>query len=328
MAELRTALVGAGVMGKNHARVLNSLDGVELVALVDPEGDPRNVGQGAKLVPSVERLSAEHLDLAVVATPTAQHEENVASLIEMGLHVFVEKPISFSSKSGERMAALLKKSGLFGAVGHIERFNPAIQEMWRRLREMELGEVYQIATRRQGSFPERIGDVGVVMDLATHDIDFTTWLADSDYHSVFGLVNHKAGRTHEDMVAVTATLKSGTIVSHLVNWLSPMKERTVAVTGENGTFVADTLTSDLTFYENGNVSVEWDNLANFRGVSEGLVTRLVVNKREPLRLELEGFRDLIRTGQGAHISFDEAIKAVRVAEGILESAKRGSPVMW
>ncbi len=326
MTELRAALVGAGEMGRNHARVLHSLEGVKFVALVDPDGDRHNVGRDAKLFQSVEELEGERLDFAIVATPTSQHEEVVITLLTLGLHVFVEKPISISAESGIRMATELDKSGLVGAVGHIERFNPAIQELRRRLLAEEIGEIYQIATRRQGSFPERIGDVGVVKDLATHDIDFTSWISGSDYDTVFGSVNHKAGRVHEDMVAATGRMRNGVIVNHLVNWLSPMKERIAVVTGDKGTFVANTLTSDLTYYENGSASVEWNDFAVFRGVSEGNVTRFALHKKEPLRLELEGFRDLIRSGQGSHVSFREAIRAVSVADAILESAKLGRPV--
>ena len=138
--------------------------------------------------------------------------------------------------------------GLVGAVGHIERFNPALQSLRKRIADGELGEVYQIATRRQGPFPARIADVGVVKDLGTHDIDLTAWLAQSRFESIFAQTTTRSGRPHEDMVAATGKLANGVITNHLVNWLSPMKERLTIVTGEKGAFVADTVTADLTFY--------------------------------------------------------------------------------
>src|SRR5439155_8973450 len=155
-----------------------------------------------------------------------------------------------------------------GAVGHIERYNPALQSLRHRLAEGELGDIYQVATRRQGPFPDRVSDVGVVKDLATHDVDLTAFITGSSYRSVSARTAHKSGRAYEDLVAVVGQLANGTVTSHLVNWLSPMKERVTIVTGSRGTFVADTLAADLTFYANAAVPTEWDDIARFRGVAE------------------------------------------------------------
>src|SRR5581483_4322196 len=116
-------------------------------------------------------------------------------------------------------------AGLIGAVGHIERYNPALQQLKSRLEAGELGEIYQVATRRQGPFPGRIADVGVVMDLATHDLDLTAWVCGSSFETISARTAHKSGREHEDLVAATGSLADGTITNHLVNWLAPMKER-------------------------------------------------------------------------------------------------------
>src|SRR5699024_2453207 len=147
-------------------------------------------------------------------------------------------------------------AGLVGAVGHIERFNPALQQLRRRLEAGELGSVYQIQTRRQGPFPSRIADVGVGKDLASHDIDLTAWVAQSDYEAVFADIAYKSGREHEDLIAITGRLESGVAVNHRLNGLSPLKERTTIVTGEHGTFVADTGNSALTFHANGTLPAE------------------------------------------------------------------------
>ncbi len=114
-----------------------------------------------------------------------------------------------------------------------------------------LGEIYQIATRRQGPFPGRIADVGVIKDLATHDIDLTAWVSQQEFVTVNARTAHRSGRPHEDMVLAVGTLSGGTITSHIVNWLTPFKERVTVITGENGILVADTLAADLTYYENG-----------------------------------------------------------------------------
>src|SRR5690606_4410221 len=183
--------------------------------------------------------------------------------------------------------------GLVGTVGHVERFNPARMELRKRLKHGELGEVYQIHTRRQGPFPARIADVGVVKDLGSHDIDLTAWLANSNYSEVAAQTAFQSGRQHEDMITISAKLANGTITNHLVNWLTPFKERLTLVTGERGAFLADTLTADLTFYENGTINSDWEAMTTFRGVSEGTVTRFALDKREPLKSEQEAFRDRI-----------------------------------
>jgi predicted dehydrogenase len=127
-------------------------------------------------------------------------------------------------------------------------------------------------------------------------------------------------------VAVVGILSDGTVANHLVNWLSPMKERVTVVTGERGCFVADTLTADLTFYENGRVLTEWDAIARFRGVSEGNMTRFAIAKPEPLRVELEAFRDAALGVDDDIVSMDEGLRAVTVAEACLESSRSGSTV--
>ena len=320
---LRAALIGAGMMGKNHARVLSSLEEVEYVAIVDELGDPHGVRGTATLLSNLEELSSLAIDFAIVATPTSTHEKVAIWLFDSGIHALIEKPVSADASSAKRILESSVKSSRLGAVGHIERFNPAIRELKNRLLHGEIGDIFQIATRRQGSFPARIGDVGVTKDLATHDIDLTMWVTGSDYAHVFAQSVYRSGREHEDMISVSARLTNGIVVNHVVNWLSPMKERVVVVTGDRGTFVADTLTGDLTLHENGAFAVDWDTFATFRGVTEGNLTRFAFPKKEPLRSELEGFRDAIVRGGLDYVSLEEGLRVVEVADAILRSSATG-----
>lgn len=224
------------------------------------------------------------------------------------------------------MADAFRTRGLVGAVGHIERFNPALQSLRERLEAGELGDVYQIATRRQGPFPARIADVGVIKDLATHDIDLTSWLAQSPFESVHANTSRRSGRPHEDMVAFNGRLGDGIITNHLVNWMSPMKERVTVVTGESGAFIADTLSGDLTFYENGTDATEWDAVSAFRGVAEGSVIRFALKKREPLRIEHEAFRDAILHDRPGVVTMEQGLATLAVAEAVMRSAGEGREV--
>lgn len=318
---LRAGLLGIGMMGRHHARVLREVEGVDLVAIADPGGDPHGVADGLEVLPDVEALIGAGIQMAVVAVPTRFHEDAALKLAAAGVHTLVEKPIAETLEAGQRMVDAFDNAGLVGAVGHVERFNPALQELRRRLQEGELGAVYQIQTRRQGPFPSRIADVGVAKDLASHDVDLTAWVAQSDYAQVFAQTTFKSGRKHEDMIAITGRLRSGVIVNHLVNWLSPMKERVTVVTGEKGAFVADTATGDLTFYANGTIPLEWEPMTTFRGVSEGDVTRFAFLKREPLRVEHEAFRDAVLGHVSHTVTMAQGQRALRVVEAALSSAR-------
>ncbi len=327
--KLRAGLVGLGMMGRHHARVLGSLDGVELVAVCDPMGDAHNVAVGRPVFTKVSELIAAGIDYAMVAAPTAFHEELALELAAAGIHALIEKPLAVDTPAAKRIQEAFAAKGLVGAVGHIERYNPALQQLRARLDKGELGAVYQIATRRQGPFPARIADVGVIKDLATHDIDSTAWVARSKFVSVSAQTAHKSGRPHEDMVAAVGKLENGIITNHLVNWLTPFKERLTIVTGERGALVADTLTADLTFYANASVDTEWDSVAAFRGVSEGDVIRYAFAKPEPLRTEHEAFRDAVLGLPGAVeriVTMEQGLATVAVASAMIESSKNGSVV--
>lgn len=327
MADLRVGLVGLGMMGRHHARVIREVDGLELVGVADAQGDPHGVAGGLNVCESVAALIEQGIDSAVVAVPTAYHEAVALELAEAGIHTLIEKPIASSREEGTRIVEAFEARGLVGAVGHIERFNPALQSLRERIEAGDLGQVYQITTRRQGPFPARIADVGVVKDLATHDIDLTAWLAQSAYSSVHARTTTRSGRPHEDMVAISAELANGVITSHLVNWLSPMKERITVVTGARGAFVADTVSADLSFYENGTVDTQWDSMAAFRGVSEGPVTRFALVKKEPLRAEHEAFRDAVLGRPSGVVTLREGLATLQVAEAVLTSAAENTVVL-
>ncbi|WP_433350916.1 Gfo/Idh/MocA family protein [Micromonospora sp. CA-111912] len=313
-------------MGRNHARVLSGLDGVELVGIVDPAGDVTGTLR-APVVPELADLLAMGIDYAVVACPTALHERIGLELAGNGVCALIEKPLAQSVEAATRLVEAFESAGLVAGVGHIERYNPALQSLRTRLEAGELGEVFQVVTRRQGPFPHRIADVGVVMDLATHDIDLTAWVTGQEYSSVAARTVSRSGRLHEDMVAVVGQLSDGTMVNHLVNWLSPLKERSTVITGDRGCFVADTLTADLTFYANGAIDTEWEALRAFRGVAEGDMVRFAIPKREPLLVEHERFRDAVEGKQSDIVTLRQGLRTVQVAAGLLESASDGKTIM-
>jgi len=328
MPNLRVGLIGLGMMGKNHLRVLASLEGVELVGVADPLANPGISGdiEGDHVFTKYRDLLERGLDYCVIAAPTGFHREISVEAISRGVNCLIEKPVAVNHEEALKIQFAAEKAKKLVAIGHIERYNSAIRQLKKRLLEGDLGAIYQISLRRQGPFPSRIADVGVVKDLATHDIDLAMWLSESQFATVNAQTTHRSGRDHEDLVSINGKLQNQVVVNLLVNWLSPLKERSVVVTGEKGAFVVDTLNSDLTFYENGNHQVSQDFYLHFKGVKQGNVTTFAFDKPEPLRVEHENFRDRLLGKESEIATLAEGIETVRVADAVLVSSKLGQSI--
>jgi predicted dehydrogenase len=326
---LRAAVIGLGMIGRHHARILQSLPGIEFAGAVDPEGDRFGAVHDPEHVHAAigELLASDPPDLAVVAVPTEEHLDAVGGLAAAGVHVLVEKPLAASAAEARELIDVCQTAGIQAAVGHVERFNPALVELRRRVAEGQLGEVFLVATERVGPFPDRVRDVGVVKDLATHDLDLIRWLGGAPIDTVAAQSAHKMGRQHEDLVVATGKLRNGLVFSSQVDWLTPTKKRSTRILGERGMLLADTVTADLTFFENGSVASEWDRTQAMRGVSEGNATRYALARREPLVLELEAFCRLVEgDGDAPVVSLAEGLEAVVCAEAVLASASTGEAV--
>jgi predicted dehydrogenase len=323
------AVLGLGMMGRHHARLLQSMPGVRFAGAVDPGGDRYGaVSDGALVFGSIEALlDGEAPDFAIVAVPTEEHVGAVRELAAAGVHVLIEKPLATTVDEGREIIRVCESAGIHAVVGFVERCNPALLELRRRVLDGQLGEVFLIATERVGPFPNRIRDVGVVKDLATHDLDLVRWLGGAPIERLAAQTQHRMGREHEDLVLVTGRLESSVSFNTVVDWLSPAKVRRTRVLGERGMLVADTLTADLTFYANGETSSEWSAAQALRGVSEGDSTRYALARREPLQVELESFLDLLAGAQDARVvSLAEGLEAAVYADAVLDSALSGETV--
>jgi predicted dehydrogenase len=306
---------------------------MRLTGAVDPDGDRFTAVHRPELV---HRTLADLLaaaggppDFAVVAVPTEEHLDSVRELAAAGVHVLVEKPLAATTTEAREIIEIVRGAGLHGAVGHVERFNPSLLELRRRVRAGQLGEVFLVATERVGPFPDRVRDVGVVKDLATHDLDLVRWLGGSPVERVAAQTQHRMGRDHEDLVLVTGRLEGGVAFNSVVDWLSPTKVRRTRILGERGMLVADTLTADLTFYENADVSTQgWPALQAMRGVAEGDMTRYALQRREPLMVELEAFCALVGGDEDdGVVTLEEGLETVAVAEAVLASAQAGETIV-
>jgi predicted dehydrogenase len=336
---LRAAVIGLGAMGANHARVYSEMEGVELAAVADV--DPARVEQATRRRATHgygdyrRLLDEERIDLVSVAVPTAMHLDVAADVIARGAPLLVEKPLAGTLDEGRKIADLARSAGVMLTAGHIERFNPAVVELKRRVQAGELGRVLQVHARRIGPFPARVRDVGVVLDLAPHDIDVMRFLLGSEITRVHAETEQRINTDHEDMLIGTLRFANGVVGLLDVNWLTPTKIRELSVLGERGMFVVDYLARELTFFENadsrGRPSHTDDQPADWaahhmKGVSEGAVHRIAIEKREPLRVELESFARAVRDGSAPDVSPEDALAAIEVAEALVRSARDGAAV--
>lgn len=329
MTALRVAVIGLGAMGANHARIYGEMPDVELVAVADPAvtsaGGARHFTQFAAM------LDDARPEAISVCVPTLAHHDVAAACIERGIAVLVEKPLAATIVEGERLRDLAEAKGVALAVGHVERFNPAVIELKRRLEAGELGRVYQVHARRVGPFPERVRDVGVVLDLAPHDIDVMRFLLGSEVARVQAETEQRIATEHEDMLSGVLRFENGVVGVLDVNWLTPTKIRELSVLGERGMFVVDYLARELTFFENpaaagppGGDSA-WAS-RHEKGVTEGSRHVIAIKKREPLRAELEAFVAAVRGEGRVAVTAEDGLAAMRAAEALIASASRGAPV--
>jgi predicted dehydrogenase len=322
---LKAAVIGVGSIGQNHARVYREMDGVQLVGVADASaGTAAKIGNRLNVphYTDVNKLLEEQKpDLVSVSVPTSLHYSVGMDMIERGLNIMMEKPITSTLEQAEELCDAAKKKGVILAVGQIERFNPAVMELRRRLREGMLGKVYQIHTQRLSPYPSRIQDAGVVIDLASHDIDLMRYLTGDDITRVYGETLQSINSDREDMFNGLMRFRSGTIGVLNVNWMTPTKIRRLTVTGARGMFDCNLISQELFFYENETGPSQWDALSVLRGVSEGNVLGIKLQRHEPLAAELNDFMAAVRDSRQPTVTGQDGLETLRLALDFVRSGK-------
>ncbi len=305
---LKIGIVGVGFWGRNHLRALKEL-GVKVDAICDV-----NRERAAKLAKEFavkkyytdldEMLNKEDLQAATICTPSVTHADCAVKALEAGLDVLVEKPFASTIDECYRIINAMKSNNRIVMTGFIERFNPAVRKAMELLEASEIGDVIMSHGRRIGWWPERIGDVGVVKDTAIHDIDLVRFIFKQDPMQIYakgGRQKHKL----EDHVQAILTLEDGDKVAFIeANWLTPRKKREMHITGSNGVLSIKFLTQE--------VSVE----------KADLVLEPIIKPYEPLKLELQHFLECVAERKKPLVDAFDGLKAVAVAEAILESMEK------
>lgn len=323
---INVAVIGAGAMGKNHARVYSELPDAHLVGVCDAdEKTAEAAGRqfGAPAFTSYHELFEKARPEAVsVAVPTALHHQVASAALDAGIHVLVEKPVAATLDEGRSLIERARQQDRQLMVGHIVRFNPALQALKKRIEAGELGRIFQIFCRRVGPFPARIRDVGVVIDLAPHDLDIMRFLTGLEPTRVYAETERRIHTDHEDMLLGILRFPDASTGALEINWLTPTKVREVLVLGEHGLFRVDDLTQDLYFYENAVVGGSlWPTLSTLKGVSEGQMVRYALQRYEPLKAELQSFLRAVADGTPVPVSGEDGLQALRLALALVESGK-------
>jgi len=327
-ASLRLGLAGLGSMGRNHLRVIAAHPECRLAAIADP--DP------AALADAVARTGAEGfaepgamiaeagIDAVVVAAPTTAHLALALAAIDRGLPVLVEKPLAATPDEAFEIVAAARAAGVPVQVGHVERYNPAVLELGRLLRAGMLTTIYSIASRRAGPFPTRIRDVGVTIDLATHDVDMLSWIAGERPTRVYAELAQRIHASHEDLLFGLLHFPSGATGMLDVNWLTPVKRRQLVVVGEEGMFELDYLTQRLTFTKSDLAHPQL--IAGFAPTFAGDLAEIPVVTVEPLKAQLDAFVRAVRDGERPYVDGEDGLWAVVMATSLLQSAALVRPI--
>lgn len=325
MKRTSVAVIGVGTMGMHHARNFFELKEADLKAVVDKDKDQaRRVASKYNChwySHTQELLTKEDIKAVSVAVPTLLHFSVVSDCLRAGKHVFVEKPITSRSTQAYKLIKQAEKRGLILAVGHIERFNPAVAEFKKYLDEGKIGEIVSLSARRVGLYPPSYQDTNVIIDLAIHDIDVFAYLLEKEPIKIYALGGKALRQEREDYAQVLLSYKGEVHGIIQVNWITPVKIRELAVTGTKGLIELDYINQKLTIYRS-KVERRFESFEEFLAkFGRPQVIDISIAGEEPLKIELSHFIDCVREGRACQVDGRIGLKALKIAEKILDRLK-------
>lgn len=322
---VKVGVIGAGNMGKNHVRVYSELPQAELIAIADPNIEAKRLAErfGCRYYANYkEMLEKEKIEAVSIATPTTSHYEVAKSCIEDGVHILVEKPLAESVERAEKIVELAARADVILAVGHIERHNPVVKKLKEIVKEGVLGEITSVISKRVGIFPPQIKDANVYIDLAVHDIDVFNYLFSSLPERVFSKSGRVLTEDREDQAIIFLDYGNITCITQ-VNWITPVKIRNLAITGNKGYAELDFINQELEIYESV-INKSYDSFGEFIiKFGSPRVRNIEVEKAEPLKLEIIDFLECIEKGKKPLVKGDDGVAALKIALLAQKSAQEG-----
>jgi UDP-N-acetylglucosamine 3-dehydrogenase len=319
---MKVGVIGVGSMGKNHARIYSEMPGVKLAGIVDRDrktGESIAAKCGCKYYDNhLDLLEKEKPDAVSVCVPTSLHYTVAKDVIAHGVNLLIEKPITKNLRHAEEIVVMAKKAGVKLAVGHIERFNPAVQRLKKLIDDGKLGVITSILARRVGLFPPRIKDANVVIDIAVHDIDIFNYLLGKNPVKIQASAGKALINDREDYADIFLKY-NGTNGLIEVNWITPVKIRVLNVTGTKGYAELNYITQDLVMYESI-YKKTYDQFGDFVvKFGEPKKRHLKTKREEPLKLELLDFVQAVKKDRSPLVTGEEGLDVLRVATEIIKS---------
>ncbi len=321
--KIRVAVIGAGNMGRNHLRNYSALPEADLVGLADINSATKELADEYKtkhFTDYKKMLDKLKPDAVSIVVPTPFHAEVASEALERGIHCLLEKPIASTVQEADKLIKLAKQHKVVFTVGHIEHYSPLIKKLKSMVDEGKVGKVTSVVCKRVGGFPTVEPKTDVIIDLAVHDIDIISHLLNKQPKKIYS----HGSRTHHSKEIDSAEIlmdygdASGFVQA---NWLTPVKIRTVAITGSQGYLEGNYITQELEYYKHNMEKIE-DGFSNFvikMGEPEKQVIK--VDFEEPLAVELRSFLAKIN-GQDVHLVDPQAGReALRLALEAVESYK-------
>jgi UDP-N-acetylglucosamine 3-dehydrogenase len=321
---VKVGVIGVGSMGQNHARI--HAETGDLCGVYDlDQAQSRKVAErfDVRSFESVDSLLAA-ADAVDICTITNTHHDIAQKAIAAGKHLLVEKPFTGDSRRAEDICELAQRRGVVLAAGFVERYNPIVGVAREAVKENRFGKVISFASRRVSSFPSRIRDVGVIMDLGIHDIDVLRFITGQEVRSVFALGGKEANQRFEDHANLLIEMQGGLVAFIEINWLTPMKVRKVSLTCSQGFVQLDYMDQSLEI--SSSTTKDFDVANAFHVPLEYDLRRIAVRKEEPLKLELSDFMKAIDSAGRPMASGWDALADLRVCEAALESMGTGMKV--
>ena len=316
MSKVKVGVVGIGRMGKYHVGILSELPEVELTTVVDIDSKSRTVIEENYGTPSFENYKDIYgkVDAAVVAVPTGLHFPIAKDLLNAGIHVLLEKPCANNLDHARELFQIAEDKALILHVGHVERFNGAVQE----LHKIVDSPVF-VECKRMGPFTDRIKDDGVVLDIMIHDIDIILNLIQSRVTKTF-VLGASIFSTKDDLVNAQLEFENGCIANIVASRVSQNQIRTLSVTQKDSFVVLDY--TDQEIYVHRQSSSEHKlSKDSLRYKQESLVERIFVHKDNPLKLELKHFLDCVTNGSPRKVAIDNELYSLEIALNILSQFK-------
>lgn len=318
---MRVGVIGVGVMGTQHARIYSQLKDVELIGVADIKESAKKIAKkhGCEYFKNYKEL-LKKTEAVSICVPTSLHKKICLNALRFNNHILVEKPITDNIPDALQIIKIAKERNLILMVGHVERFNPVVREIKRRIKEF--GEIFSIFSQRVGVYPPRIKDVGVIIDLAVHDIDIMRYLLEKKVKKVYSLSRCILHNKREDISIINLEFENGCIGTIYVNWLTPTKIRKIDIIGSKKFGTADLITQTLFIYPNFG-SEKFKSFEEFYNKYRELKgKRIKIEKKEPLKEELQHFIECIKKGKKPLVDGVEGLLTLKIAIRALRSRNK------